>query len=47
MYAEVLASLSEPERAKLQRSMGLKIEQLKVPSACLLHTLSWTTALEK
>ena len=33
MYAAVLTSLSEPERAKLQRSMGLKIEQLKVHPA--------------
>lgn len=30
LYKAVLASLSDSERTKLQRSMGLKIEQLKV-----------------
>ena len=29
-YDAVLGELSEGERAKLQRSMGLKMEQLKV-----------------
>ena len=29
-YSSILDSLSETERGKLQRSMGLKIEQLKV-----------------
>ena len=32
-YDAVLGDLSEGERAKLQRSMGLKMEQLKVRSA--------------
>lgn len=30
MYADLLESLDESERGKLQRSMGLKMEQLKV-----------------
>ena len=31
-YKELLDSLSEAERGKLQRSMGMKMEQLKVRS---------------
>lgn len=31
MYEDVLASLDESERGKLQRAMGMKMEQLKVP----------------
>lgn len=34
LYTAVLARLSDSERTKLQRSMGLKIEQLKVRSHC-------------
>jgi hypothetical protein len=31
-WSEVLAAAPETERAKLQRAMGLKMEQLKVRS---------------
>ena len=30
MYKEILADLSEADKGKLQRSMGMKMEQLKV-----------------
>ncbi|DBB05684.1 TPA: hypothetical protein ACH3X1_012295 [Trebouxia sp. C0004] len=38
MYKEILADLSEAEKGKLQRSMGMKMEQLKVHicAACLV-----------
>ena len=35
-YREVLGQLSEADRGKLQRSMGMKMEQLKVNSQKLL-----------
>lgn len=33
-FNALLDSLSEEERGKLQRSMGMKMEQLKVRSCC-------------
>ena len=33
-FNALLDSLSEEERGKLQRSMGMKMEQLKVRSRC-------------
>ncbi len=38
LYNGLLGTLEESERGKLQRSMGLKMEQLKV-SHCQPHTL--------
>ena len=42
MYKEILADLSEADKGKLQRSMGMKMEQLKVHicAACLVSCLS-------
>ena len=40
-YKQVLDALSEDERAKLQRSMGLKMEQLKVRSCFACTTYTW------
>ena len=37
-YAAVCAALSDGERGKLQRSMGLKLEQLKAELSELEHT---------
>lgn len=34
-YKEILGQLSEADRGKLQRSMGMKMEQLKVNSQIL------------
>jgi hypothetical protein len=36
MFEDLLASLDEAERGKLQRSMGMKMEQLKVTTPVLL-----------
>lgn len=38
MYQQILADLSEADKGKLQRSMGMKMEQLKVHMcpACLV-----------
>lgn len=43
MFEDLLASLDEAERGKLQRSMGMKMEQLKVTTPSLL-TLSMQPA---
>ncbi len=42
MYKEILADLSDADKGKLQRSMGMKMEQLKVHicAACLMSFLS-------
>ena len=44
MFEDLLASLDEAERGKLQRSMGMKMEQLKVRSPMVLFTLSGQSA---
>ena len=44
MFEDLLASLDEAERGKLQRSMGMKMEQLKVRSLMVLFTLSVQSA---
>lgn len=36
MFEDLLGSLDEAERGKLQRSMGMKMEQLKVTTPMLL-----------
>ena len=41
MFEDLLASLDEAERGKLQRSMGMKMEQLKVT-----HPVLFTMSLE-
>ena len=40
MFEDLLANLDEAERGKLQRSMGMKMEQLKVGTLCLLDCQS-------
>ena len=44
MFEDLLASLDEAERGKLQRSMGMKMEQLKVGSPMVLFSLSVQSA---
>jgi len=49
MYQQILADLSESDKGKLQRSMGMKMEQLKVHTcaACLVSFLSVMPDVQK
>ena len=53
LYQQILTDLSEADRGKLQRSMGMKMEQLKVRKlhcmlmSCLGGSLSWHFGVDR